>query len=239
MVSSVLRRILGDERFGDLLYFYYLYKPNSTKRAFSHFNGQIYRQRIFEELLKNVGFDVLVETGTYFGNTTEYLARTGLPVYSVEVNRRFHRHAARTFSGQQNQVHLYQDSSPKFLRMLANDNSLSMTRPFFYLDAHWYNNLPLAQELDVIYGKWKNAVALVDDFQVPGTAYTYDDLGPGYTLSLDYLKAVEHLHLSTFFPAAGPEQETGGKRGCIVLAQDEKIIKTLQGISVLAPGPKL
>jgi hypothetical protein len=239
MVSSLLRKTLGDERFGDLLYFYYRYKPYFKKAAFSYFNGQSYLQRIFEELLKSVGFDALVETGTAFGSTTAFFARTGLPVYSVEVNRLFHRHAARAFSAQRNQVHLYQDTSPNFLRMLANDHSLSIARPFFYLDAHWYNHLPLAQELEVIYGKWKNAVALVDDFQVPGTAYTYDDHGPGYTLSLDYLKAVEHLHLSTFFPAAGPEQETGGKRGCIVLAQDEKVIKTLQGISVLAPGPKL
>jgi hypothetical protein len=49
------------------------------------------------------------------------------------------------------------------------------SKVFFYLDAHCGWEAPLVEELKIIFTKWTEAVVMVDDFQVPGTDYVYDD----------------------------------------------------------------
>jgi hypothetical protein len=238
MVKNLVKKLIGEPNLGLLDYYFKPKLKKGIRGIGGPFNGQVYRKRIFNELLGAISFDAIVETGSYLGTTTEFFAATGLPVYTVEISPRYHSYATRRLRKTGKQVRLHQDNSPNFLRQLALNPSLIITKPFFYLDAHWYDHLPLKEELEIIYGRWKTAVVMVDDFQVPGTDYGYDDYGPGKALILDYLKSLRHLHLATFFPAAGPEQETGGKRGCIVLARDENIVKALQGTSVLTPGPR-
>jgi hypothetical protein len=54
------------------------------------FNGQRYRQNMFEQLLKCVAFSAILNTGTFHGSTTEFLAnRAGAPVFSCELSERF------------------------------------------------------------------------------------------------------------------------------------------------------
>ena len=61
---------------------------------------------------------------------------------------------------------------------------------FVYLDAHWAEELPLAEELCIVASAWTRCVVMVDDFQVPGdSGYAYDDYGPGLALTEDYLPA--------------------------------------------------
>src|SRR5204863_9691435 len=40
------------------------------------FNGQRQRKRIFTDLIATIPFDAIVETGTWLGNTTAYMAQT-------------------------------------------------------------------------------------------------------------------------------------------------------------------
>jgi predicted O-methyltransferase YrrM len=200
------------------------------------FNGQRFRQSIYAELLKEAGFDAIVETGTYHGITTELFAASGLPVYSVEINPQFYRHTAARLADKGGQIHLGQGDSRRYLRDLAHDGSLAKAKLFFYLDAHWYENLPLAEELEIIFGTWHQAVVMVDDFAVPGTEYSYDNFGPGNVLDASYLETVSHLRLFRFYPSAPPFAETGGKRGCIVLCQDANVAGLLKRIKTLAPG---
>ena len=108
-----------------------------------------------------------------------------------------------------------------------------MPKVLFYLDAHWEEHLPLQEELEIIFSNWNNAVVLIDDFQVPGTTYGYDNYGPGKALTMNYLKPLQHFQLSAYFPAAEAEQETGAKRGCVVLCKDEVAKNILNGIESL------
>ena len=50
---------------------------------------------------------------------------------------------------------------------------------FFFLDAHGREHLPLREELEIILTHWREAIVMIDDFEVPGTDYGYDDYGPG------------------------------------------------------------
>ncbi|MEZ6131829.1 MAG: hypothetical protein R3C59_24480 [Planctomycetaceae bacterium] len=191
------------------------YRPNIDLGM----NGQHRRKAVVADLFARLRFNCVIETGTYLGATTGYFATEfGVPVYSCElVARNFN--VARRLLNKLSNVHLHLQDSRSFLRMLTQDTQIVAGRPFIYLDAHWYEDLPLADELDIIAPVWKDYVILVDDFQVPGDAgYGYDDYGPGKSLSLEYLRPVLDRHgLSVFFPEIRAEDETGKKRGyCII-----------------------
>jgi predicted O-methyltransferase YrrM len=186
------------------------------------FNWQSGRKRIFEDLASLIKFDVVIETGTWIGNTTGYMSEaSGLPVVSAELTRRFHA-LARSRLRHMNGITLVNADSRALLRLLAADEKLKSAFPFIYLDAHWYNDLPLDEEIELIAGTWDRFVVMIDDFKVPGDeGYGYDDYGPGKVLSLDYINPRIRQHrLAVFFPAIRSTAETGLRRGCVVLAAD-------------------
>lgn len=212
-----VKRLLGERNLGRLDYFL---KPRMKESWGGAFNGQSLRLRIFNELMGCFRFHAIIETGTYRGSTTNLFASTQLPVYSVEVNPRFYAYSRSRFWLLRNRVKIFLGDSPTFLKTLANDPRVPKTRVFFYLDAHWRESLPLADELNIIFTTWREAIVMVDDFQVPNTTYGYDDYGGTNILNLAYLDALS-LRLTPFFPAFGPEHETGKKRGCVVLVYDK------------------
>src|SRR5439155_20493524 len=67
-------------------------RPSVQVEGREPFNGQHGRQQIFRELLRVLPLQALVETGTFRGATTIFLARESqLPVFTVEaVPRLFH-----------------------------------------------------------------------------------------------------------------------------------------------------
>jgi hypothetical protein len=119
------------------------------------------------------------------------------------------------------------------LRDLAANVQFPKSKVFFYLDAHWQEHLPLAEELEIIFTSWREAVVMVDDFKVPGSDYAYDDYGPGKALTLEYLDRLRHLELTPFFPAVPSELETGLKRGSVVLCREAIVTERLSRIESL------
>lgn len=199
-------------------YDYYL-KPSLKASWGGPFNGQEGRQAIFRELISKVQFGMIVETGTYRGTTTEFLAReSGLPVCTVEADPRYY-HYARLRLRKQRFIRLELGDSRAFLEKLARDPALPKQSVFFYLDAHWQEDLPLKQEIQLIVRFWTGVAIMIEDFQAPGDeGYAYDDYGPGKKLCLEHLEPLSQFGLSAYFPTLPSEQETGGKRGCVLLA---------------------
>lgn len=203
--------------------------PRHTPEAGAGFNWQSGRKRIFTELLEACQFQVIVETGTWIGNTTGYMAEVSqLPILSTEVDRRFHSLARMRLADVQN-ASLFNRDSREFIGELSTRSDLADARIFFYLDAHWYSDLPLREEIDIIARHWKDAMIMVDDFQVPGDeGYGYDDYGDGKALTLDYLRPSIALNdLVPFFPSTPSAEETGLKRGCVVLVKRGPLDETL------------
>ena len=221
-MARLAERVLGQRNMGCLDYYF---GARSSWDQGQPFNGQEYRRRIFEELMAAMPWKALVETGTFRGTTTQFLARWGLPVYSVELSRRQFAFARLRLRKYRERVHLYQGDSRRFLTQLADDPQFPRTNVFFYLDAHWNDDLPLKEEVALIFQTWREAVVMIDDFQVPGSSYGYDDYGPGKALNLDYLSALADLHLHYLFPVLPAEQETGLKRGCVVVCREDSILQ--------------
>jgi hypothetical protein len=230
--KRLLKGILGPRVSGAVAYYRY---PQLRDSWGGPFNGQIFRQRIFRELLEVIHFDVIAETGSYRGTTTDYLQRCSrLPVYTVELDPKMWGYVKGRFIFRKDVV-IAEGDSRTFLKRFVNDPARHGKRVFFYLDAHWGEDLPLREEIQIIFTRCPDAVVMVDDFQVPGDpGYTFDDYGTGKVLCLEYLKDVaEQFKLGAFFPAVGSDMETGARRGCVVLAAAPETIDRLKSVASL------
>jgi len=232
-IKSNLKNYLLENHPSWLAAYDYHLKPSLRASWGGPFNGQVGRQEIFRELVSKIQFQMIIETGTYRGTTTEFLAReSGLLVCTVETEPRFYHYARRRLKGQKH-IRLELCDSREFITKLARDSTLPKQCVFFYLDAHWQDDLPLKQEIEIIVKFWQGVCIMIDDFQVPGDeGYTYDDYGPGKRLCLNYLEPLSQFGLTAFFPALPSDRETGGKRGCVVLA-DAGLAVRLKGIKAL------
>lgn len=218
-VKNLVKKLIGESNMGRLDF---LFRDPAMQDSYGGpFNGQKYRRRILFDLLYYFPINTIVETGTYYGTTTALFAATSLPIYTVESHPRYFSSAKLRFLFNRSKVHLYKGDSRSFLRNLSQDSSVSKEDVFFYLDAHWSEDLPLREELEIIFANWKRPIIMIDDFQVPNSDYGYDSYGPGKALNLRYLDPVVSTHnLSVFFPAVNASEETGAKAGIAVLCQE-------------------
>jgi hypothetical protein len=198
------------------------------------FNGQRERQRMVKELVQRTGVDAFVETGTYHGATAAHVRRVfGLPVWTVETTPRSHALCRWRFRGDE-AVRLYNDDSRAFLRTIAGE--LSSHRCLFYLDAHWYDDLPLADELRIIDETWEEFVVIIDDFKVDDDPkYYFDDYGPGRALEYAYLPRELLRTCAAFWPKASGMEESYPWRGCIVLGRGRAVVEGLVSCATLRP----
>lgn len=93
---------------------------------------------------------------------------------------------------------------------------------FYIREFHAIRDRALRSEATLIHiaENWREFVIMVDDFQVPGDdGYGFDDYGGGEALTVDYIQGSVSKHdLAVFFPSARSSEETGHRRGCVVLA---------------------
>lgn len=211
---------------------YYL-RPEQRVSWGGPFNGQQRRQELFCEVARKLGVQSIVETGAFRGTTTEYMSSaTGLEVWTTETNHESFGFCLARFVWAP-RIHLRCSDSRRFLSHTV-AKRLGGRRLLFYLDAHWYEDLPLAEELGIVFSFWPDAVVLVDDFQVPfDDGYGFDDYGPGRRLTLEYLSGLAVDELDCFFPAAPAQSETGARRGCCVLSVDARVSQRLRGCTNL------
>jgi len=197
------------------------------------FNGQHVRLKIFEGIRRQIRLTAIIETGSFRGTTTSYLAATGVPTYTVEYDLNNFAYTRARFRFDRRKVKVTQGDSRDFLRALAIDASVPKNGVFFYLDAHWNEDLPLREELQIILSSWRHSVVMIDDFEVPGTTYGFDDYGPGKRLDSSILEGLAPGTLQEFYPVAAPEEETGRKRGCVVLTWDSDTGNQLRQLEML------
>jgi hypothetical protein len=231
--KAFLRRLLGARRFGAL---HYALRPGRRMAWGGPFNGQAYRCLLFAALVERLRPAAIVETGTYLGTTTEWMASFQLPVFTCDSSKETFWFAKARLSEIPNVMARLGDSQD-FLSNLLRGSSLDagQDRFLFYLDAHWGRDLPLLAEIDLIFSLCPTATVLIDDFEVPDDpGYGFDAYGPGATLNASYIDPSVRMHgLVTLYPATPSSVETGMRRGCVILCKDRGIAEALRGISLL------
>jgi len=233
VLYSQCKKLVGPVRLGMLDYFL------GRRKGFldTPFNGQKVRQDLFRQLLQACRPEAIIETGTYLGTSTEFMAECSrLPVYSVEADARSYGYAKIRLRKHYN-VKLSLGDSREFLMKFIKIESLKYAgHPLlFYLDAHWGNDLPLYEEIAEIFSSCLEAIVMIDDFQVPNdNGYRYDDYGVGKALTTEYIAPlVSQFQLAEFYPATPSAVESGLRRGCVVVARNPTRIDALERILLL------
>ncbi len=229
-MKARIKSLIGPVNLGRLDF---LTKPELKKVWGGAFNGQTFRRKMFAEIVERTEPKQIIETGAFRGNTTAFMAKTGVPVKTVEYDDRIYGYVSSRFRFSKN-VEVMKNDSRAFLRSFI-DNALVTKKPtFFYLDAHWNEDLPLAEELQIIHDHWLEAVIMIDDFNVPNTDYAYDDYGGSNVLDLEYLDSVQNISTPhVFFPSVSTDQESGAKRGSVVLTFSAQTASKLEHCETL------
>ena len=140
----------------------------------------------FAYLTDNYKIDVIVETGTWKGDTTALFAFLCSEVHTAEVLHNHYEIAIHRLSAFPN-AHCHLGSSPEVLNTIL--PAFKNKRVLFYLDAHWGAYWPLRDELAAIRKTHKNnCIIVIDDIQVPNRPDIPYDGYAGKACSYKYVK---------------------------------------------------
>jgi len=206
------------------------------------FNFEYVRSYIFWRLHKKNQCTSFVETGTLYGNTAGYAHRAfKTPVFTSEISGTYFKVGKVNLLWAKD-VNRYLSDSPDFLREVCNSKLIG-ERPMFWLDAHWYESLPLAEELVVIGKQCQSATILIDDFYVPwDTDFCYDEY-PSARIDLDLVySSIGAIRddIAVFLPSYKPEQEPYEKAtgfAVILVGQDLELELDQFPFNLLSQAP--
>ena len=236
MLKQLLRRLLPP-RFSGVLDYWLHRQPLDPFGG--PFNNQAGRLQLVETLIAVIDPAVLVETGAYHGTTTQWLASTGRPVVTVEGEPRTYGFAKQRLRNLRNVRLIFGDSRAMLRSLPASCSLFAGKEPILaYLDAHWNADLPLEEEIDIVFASNPRAVVMIDDFAVADdTGYGFDDYGPGATLNSEYVSKVMARHdLALYYPSLRSDQETGFRRGCAVLRKEPHWRREFAQLDKLRPA---
>ena len=140
------------------------------------------KKRIVKSYLARFALDSFVETGTYLGETLDYIAKTGVRCTSIELAPDLFHAACVRFHGRNNVKLLLGDSGvelPRLLDMIAGPT-------LFWLDGHYSAGItagndeitPIQKELNAILSHHiSDHVVLIDDARCFDGSSNYPTLG--------------------------------------------------------------
>lgn len=200
-------------------------------------NGQAARLEMTREIFELCGIEQVVETGAFRGATTEWMAQFGKPVFSLEISPVYAAYTSARVKAYAN-VEVRNTDSVNGIAELARNTPACRLTTFFYLDAHWYDYLPLREELELVFGNFPRAIVMIDDFAVPDDPdYVYDDYGASKALTVELLGEMRYSPYACFLPAARARFETGARRGSIVVACHPELLDALRRAPLLREWP--
>lgn len=178
------------------------------------FNGQMIRHKTISKIIEDFKPTVCIETGTYLGSSTPYLASyADAPTYTIEIEKLTYGKAKNRHASNFSELgilHILGDSAHEIEKVLSKMDPRS-DKVLAYLDAHWLEAIPTKAELNKLVawgGEW---IAIIDDFHVPhDSGYSFDQYGD---VTIGKSQVPESPDIRTFAPSAASSKETGAKRG--------------------------
>lgn len=146
------------------------------------FHGDPKLQELVRKIAALAG--AAVETGTFHGDSALFMGTLFSRLWTIEIREDFWKHARERFRANGANITAFLGPSQVYLgRMLDEAFALSPS-VFVFLDAHWQDDWPLAEELRILSSKreaGRKIALVVDDFQVPGRPDLYGTAGGGGT----------------------------------------------------------
>jgi len=178
------------------------------------FKGQAPRIKSIFALAEAFAPTHVVETGTYMGSSTPYLASFASgPTYTIEIEEQYAARARQRFELNHAPlaIELVLGDSAQRIRDVLTRIPAHDSRVLAYLDAHWLDQIPTTEELEAL-DAWGGCwLAIIDDFKVEG------DSGYGFDLHGDVVIGPtivpEISGVQIWIPAEPASRETGARRG--------------------------
>jgi hypothetical protein len=188
---------------------------NSLEQMTTPFSGDNILAETILQLKKEFNLTTAIETGTYKGATTLWLDKYFEDVHTTEIDSKLYDNLRNTFKG--TKIRLWCAGSQEALPEIL--NHIDDSRPFIFLDSHWYVN-PLLSELDTIAKAGIKPVLAIHDFKVPNHPELGFDEYPKQGIVYDF--AYIESHLEKIYGKDGyvyfyNSEANGDKRGCIFI----------------------
>ena len=143
-------------------------------------------EALVNHIMKTLKPDRFVETGTHMAWTLMYMAKRypSLPIFSVEIDGEYYSRSVHNCKPYPN-VKLYHGSSPNFLNLIYFD-VLKDGLTLFWLDAHWWDPVPLRDECKIV-ATLDRYVCLLDDFACDNPRFGGDVFAGEHENNLQYV----------------------------------------------------
>lgn len=204
------------------------------KWAIQPFNGQARRMAVVWQIAKSLKPTVGIETGTFLGSSTPYLATmVEKEMYTIEIDQKTFELATERFlkNNHQNNIRIILGDSVVQTQKILCGLDPKKDRVLSYLDAHWYDAIPTTDEINALINWGGSWIAIVDDFKIesdPG--YRYDSYGM-VEIGKEILPSNKDLRL--YIPNISSEYETGRRKGTgyICMKSNEKILASIEELT--------
>lgn len=126
------------------------------------------KMRIVKSYLKQFSMNIFIESGTYLGDTCNYIAESGVRCISIELSEQLYREVTKRFRSYKNVELILGDSSMELSKLLAKIKEPAL----FWLDGHYSAGItacagkftPISDELEAIFNhSITQHVILIDD----------------------------------------------------------------------------
>jgi hypothetical protein len=140
----------------------------------------IVKQRTLRTVADRFGLNVLVETGTYYGDMVEAMKRRFRQIYSIELSQELWQRAAKRFRRDAHVRIIHGDSGVELARVLS-----ELRQPaLFFLDGHYTHrktargakDTPIYEELAHIFGHDRKHAIVIDDARCFGGDPAYPSM---------------------------------------------------------------
>lgn len=177
------------------------------------FNEDTILQNTFAKLVETYKPELILETGTHRGETTEFLCDFGIPVISTEINQGFYDGTKARIGRLHNLVMLLGDSA---VALEQNFSLIQDKKILMFLDSHCLNDRVLEREL-VLFKRLKyKPVMVIHDFFVPNKDFGYDSWD-GYRYDFEAFKSYfEDLYGKDKYQYQYNSEAVGKRRGVII-----------------------
>ncbi|MBM9538576.1 hypothetical protein [Desulfobulbus alkaliphilus] len=141
----------------------------------------IIKQRTIREFAEKFGVNVLIETGTYYGDMVEAMKGYFSRIYSIELSKELYEKANRKFAGDNRISIIYGDSGIELGELISNLHEPAL----FWLDGHYSagvtakgdKDTPIYEELKHIFSSsQKGHVIIIDDARCFGRDPAYPSI---------------------------------------------------------------
>lgn len=153
------------------------------------FNNDRFIAHTFLILKKLFNINTVIETGSFEGDTTVFLAKNFEKVFSIEMLKINHEITINKLNSSNLNANVILGKSEDLLKEVITKNHIDNSTIFF-LDAHWWENCPLQQELEIIAECKIKPIIVIHDFYVPNSKSLGYDTYNNQTFCFDWIKPI-------------------------------------------------